>query len=1527
MEIIFFKIIRRVNMLSHIILLLTMATNIGEAQNFSTGEHMASPLQTIESGQEVSDIIRGNGMMFTQNKGQIVDVNQRMVPNILFKGNDNGADVYIRKTGISYVLSNVGEVLHNIDKTSDEAEKKEQMTLDEIGKLKSKLMQNAIVKFHRLDMDFVDANLSSEIIGSDQVEGFTNYYYGHCTDGITKVPSYNIIVAKGVYNNIDVKFYGGKERGLKYDIVVNPGGNPNEIKMKYSGANDIKLDEGKLRIETTIGALKEFMPRVYQNVKGRIVDIDAKYVFTQGCKKDTFISFQIGIFDPNYSLIIDPWATYFSGSGQAGMQSGSGLCTDKSGNVIFTGATGTSDFPVSPGAFQMVLGHSGGTIYSAFLAKFNANGSFVFGTYFGGASPGGYGTGVAVDSNNDILLSGVTGSTNFPVKNPGGGAYFQSVYGGGNQDAFIAKFTSNGLLTWSTLYGGSGYDRGNDVMTDGANNVILVGSTSSGNFPTQIPYQASLSGTQDAFVVKFNSGCVRQWATYYGGTSTEEAIGVACDIANNIFFTGNTASTNFPVLGAFQTNSAGSIDAFAVKLNGTTGFPLWSTYYGGVSNDAGVGIAIDNFGNCIVVGNTESNNNIASVGSNQPIYGSTIAPVDAFIAKFSSIGSRLWATYHGGTNSEQTGGCAVDTKNNIYWYGEVEDAQPDLGWISTCSYQNKYNGLEDHLISKFDPNGKLLCTTAVGGSGEEDFDAGIVMPHYDIAADDPFLYITAHVRGGGYPVSAGAFQTVPNGMIGGGIDAFVNQLCLNICQPQFIGINISVNNSIVCPNIPVSFSSTINNICDTTGLKFRWTFGGGTPNSSTLSNPVISYSAPGFYSAKLVVTTPCQKDSVVKTNYIIVNPCTSSINISSSNDTICSGSCSNIVASGSGGLPPYTFSWNTGSTNAAFSVCPATSTDYTVKVTDINGDYITTTTSVVVKPILILSTNSTNISCSTSGKASVTVTNGVAPFTYTWSNGQKASVDSGLVAGVYTVTVIDGNGCTVAKTVTITGTSAASGTFVQSPTGTVCTGALVNFTNTGTLGTYTWEISPITPTNVSGTTTDFSYTFLSAGNYNVSHTVISSGCTNKIVSNVKVIDCSVPSVTATSDSICSGLCANVISNPLGGTLPYTYSWSTGETSQNINPCPVSTSSYTLKVTDSGGKTATTIVRVTVNPTVTAISRRVWPGDADNDGVANNNDLLAIGVGYGTSGTTRCNASTSWTGQPSWQWPQSLITGVNYKHVDCDGNGAINSADTLPIHLNYGSTHPLKIVAPKYIAGIPDLYIKCLDDTVLAGSTTKVQIGLGTVSTQANNVYGAAFSIDFNDLNLIDISSTIFFPLSSWLGTKGTNLISLYHIDMSANNLNFGTCKTDHVNNSGNGEIAELVCKIPASFSGPEFQMLKFSPNAIKVIANDGNVIPVNSVTDSIVIRKLVTNIDETREEDKLIITPNPFGDETLIQFKEINASFYLIINDIAGREINRILIEKGQSRYILHRGDLSDGIYILRAVIPEGVVNRKIIVN
>jgi PKD repeat protein len=1438
--------------------LFFLSISAGYAQHDIALSHSAS------TGKTGIPSLRGNGLCFTPNKGQIADMDGKPCQDVLYKGDGGGANIYLRKTGISYVYSNMGGVMHDAEEEVEELIKAGRITELEEKKKKDELVEKQNIKVHRVDMDFEGGNQDINVITADEVDGYRNFYYAHCPQGISGVKQYNKVTCKNIYNNIDVSYYGDKQNGIKYDIIVQPYTDPNQIKLHWKGAESIHINqEGNLVIKTSVNEFTESIPKVYQYINGKFIDVKVKYILkeVQGAKSQVqsnasthlvpntsyLISFNVGTYNSSFPLIIDPWATYYGGSDT---EYNTGIATDPWGNVVISGQTYSIDFPIFVGAgYSQPLRSS-----DAYAVKFNAAGTPLWSTYYGGTNAE-KASGIATDNSGNIVITGITTSVDFPFS---GG--FQAANGTlvvGESDAFVVKFNAAGMRLWSTYYGGKDDDIASGIATDNAGNIAITGYTNSSNFPVLAAggYSQGIGAGWpkfDAFVVKFDATGTRLWATYYGGSNDENTnsglsklyySGICIDNTGNILITGNTKSGNFPVLaaGGYSQAFAGSGsfagDMFVVKFN-SAGVLLWATLYGGSSDDMGSAITTDNAANIIVTGSTTSANFPALAGY-QMAHSSSF--LDAFVVKFNSAGARQWATLYGAPGlmlGTMAFALATDVTNNIYIFMEVEDgAGPTL--VDACSYQPVFNGgsatnipgyhsdVEDQMILKFTPSGQKSCATYLGGTGEDDLDSG-----GGIAIYGNSLYLTGSTDGG-YPVTAGAFQTLYAGPtyshapIGEG---FVVSLCTNICEGKTLGLNYTASATSVCANVPVTFTPSITNACDTTGYKFKWTFTGASPSSSAAVNPVVTFPGAGSYSVKLVLTTACKKDSVTKNSYITVNNCGCILSASAAvtSNVDCSGasngSATVTISNGSGG--PYTYNWSNGASSITTSLTSQISNlaanTYTVTATVTNGTCVTISTVTITQalsassitsvnpscfganngsatvtvsapvgsytynwsngassittsltsqisnlspntytvtvtgggcsitstvtltqsqplimgtatqwsclankgtasiypaggntpyaylwnntqttqtvsgltagnytitltdastcsisqvialtePTIVMTTTQNDISCFTNSFASFsTVVGGINPYAYTWSTGKtgsSANWSTGqegdniqiFTAGVYTLTLTDAGGCSTTRTFTINGTSTVVGTF--SFPSTVCVGTSMSFTNTGTPPasdvTYSWYLYNLPGSSpfylVSGaTTTNLSYTFSVPGLYQIYHAVRKPGCVSSSSDYIKVINCSAPSVTATGSYVCPGACGTATSSPTGGTSPYVYSWSTGETSQNINPCTASTTTYTVKITDAGGTTATATAIVTINPAVTVTSTPII-GCAVNTGSATANP----------SGGTPA-FSYVWSNSQTAQTATGLATG-NYIVTVTDSKGCTASSSTI-----------------------------------------------------------------------------------------------------------------------------------------------------------------------------------------------------------------------------------------------------------------------
>lgn len=423
------------------------------------------------------------------------------------------------------------------------------------------------------------------------------------------------------------------------------------------------------------------------------------------------------------------YTTYVGGDGT---DEGMAIAVDGNGNAYVTGSTTSGNWPLV-NHFQS---HRGGS--DAFLFKLGPDGSqLLYSTVIGGATGDDAGLGVGADAAGKAWVTGYTGSTDFP-------ATVGDTSLGGPRDAFVTKIDTvntavNGGHQFSSLLGGGGSDEGQAIAVDGSGNIVVTGSTTSADFPTSAAgtvdgittygaFSATLGGSQDAFVTRFNAaGTVRVYSTYLGGTGTDTGYAIAVDTSNRAYVTGSTDSTDFPVSGAYQTTKSGGTDAFVTRINtlaSGAASRLNTTYLGGGADDVGLGIAIDGANNAYVTGWTASAGPTAgfpTLSATQETYGGGAS--DAFVAKLaiatSGSGQLVWSTFLGGAGADSGQAVAVDLAANAYVAGVTASAAfPLAGGLTPAG---PYGG-EDAFVAKLadgrpDLTVSAFTAPASGGSG------------------------------------------------------------------------------------------------------------------------------------------------------------------------------------------------------------------------------------------------------------------------------------------------------------------------------------------------------------------------------------------------------------------------------------------------------------------------------------------------------------------------------------------------------------------------------------------------------------------------------------------------------------------------------------------------------------------------------------------------------------------------------------------------------------------------------------------
>ncbi|HEX4950055.1 MAG TPA: SBBP repeat-containing protein [Blastocatellia bacterium] len=283
------------------------------------------------------------------------------------------------------------------------------------------------------------------------------------------MPNFVRVEYDDIYPGIDVVYYGQQQQ-LEYDFVVAAHANPNAIRLRFQGAQSLRLDtNGDLLLSTASGDVRQHKPVAYQIINGQRRAVAVRYVLQRN-----EIRFRLGAYDRSQPLVIDPVLVYSTFLGGSSTETGRAIAVDKDSNAYVVGETFSNDFPGSS-AIQATRG----TLSDAFVLKLNASGSQVLSATWLGGSGDDQARNVVVDTDGNAYVTGFTTSENFPTTN---GAWQRTK--GADADVFVAKINPTGTaLLYSTFLGGNGSDTVNDLALDGNSNVYVAGSTFSTNLP------------------------------------------------------------------------------------------------------------------------------------------------------------------------------------------------------------------------------------------------------------------------------------------------------------------------------------------------------------------------------------------------------------------------------------------------------------------------------------------------------------------------------------------------------------------------------------------------------------------------------------------------------------------------------------------------------------------------------------------------------------------------------------------------------------------------------------------------------------------------------------------------------------------------------------------------------------------------------------------------------------------------------------------------------------------------------------
>jgi hypothetical protein len=428
------------------------------------------------------------------------------------------------------------------------------------------------------------------------------------------------------------------------------------------------------------------------------------------------------------------YSTFFGGNAFDSSES-IGFASD--GSYYVAGSTYSSDFPVLNAYDSDYNGN-----WDVFVAKFSAENELLWSTYLGGTLED-RAYGLAVGGDDSCYITGHTYSLlDFPIENGYNDTF------GGQQDAFVAKFSSGGSLLWSTFLGGSSYDYGYGIAVGDDGSCYVIGETYSPDLPVSITaYDKLFNGSSDAFIAKYSSdGSTLSWCTYLGGNNDERGYDIALGNLDSCFVVGETTSDDFPVINAYDNTFGDSQDVFLAEFS-SAGILQWSSYMGGNQSDSGRGIALSSDNNYFYVTGFTYSNDFPIVNAHNDTKG---AYDDAFVAKFMTTGpppTLLWSTYLGGNDYESGLKIALDSDNSCYVTGHTHSDNFEM----LNAFDATQNGSTDGFVAKFNGTGSLSWSTYLGGTNAEQ--------GKDVAVDNNAnLLVTGYTGSSDFPITDDAYD-------------------------------------------------------------------------------------------------------------------------------------------------------------------------------------------------------------------------------------------------------------------------------------------------------------------------------------------------------------------------------------------------------------------------------------------------------------------------------------------------------------------------------------------------------------------------------------------------------------------------------------------------------------------------------------------------------------------------------------------------------------------------------------------------
>jgi gliding motility-associated-like protein len=904
------------------------------------------------------------------------------------------------------------------------------------------------IQCHAWSVYFEGAGNAVWYEGKNKESAYSNYFLGNDPQKwASHISRYAHVTGYGIYPNIRFKAYS-EEQWFKYDFEVLPGGNPSHIKLRYEGAALALQKNGSLLINLRTGTMIEKQPVAWQlretekvpvkckyTLQGQILGFDfpegydpkypliidptlvgatysgsimstfgycaapdnqgnlisggetfgTGYPATTGAYSTTFsggVDIVISKYNSNASALI--YATYIGGGGLEVPQS---LLSSASGDLFILGATGSANYPVSAGAYDVSFNGQNDFV----ITQLDATGSTLIGsTFVGGSNFDCWGMIVesgdlSLNATGDVIVTGTTLSANFPVTST---AFQQTA--GGNQDAVVFSL-SPGLTTlnFSTFLGGSGDDIGSDNVIDPVTGDILVcGGTTSTNFPVQQALQPAFSGVRDGFITRLNStGTTMLRSTYYGTSGNDICVFMDTDAGGNVYVCGNTfGAAGIPITTGVYSNPNSA--TFISKLD-----PMMQTII--YSTQIGTGNIFDVPQLTAFMINECENIYISGFFGATPVtanalYTSANSPGSSYIAMLTKDAVSLaHATFFGGDHIE-SGKCRFDQAGTIYHAACQNSAT--LFPVSANAY-SIFNSTGSYDVCafkiSFPPAGvNAIASVIPAATGCAPYLAGLINNsngtnyYWDFGDGSPVDTNTApshlYTQPGVYTITLIAEDSSSC------IVRDTVTLTITVLQPPLVALG---NDSLFCGNLTPQLLDAGN-----PGLTYLWSTGATTQT--------ITVSLPGIYWVTADNGTCSHTDSVVFTQTATPAPLPDT--------AFCNGE-QHLLNAGAG----QTWLWSTGATTQSITI--AASGNYSVIITS-NTCIFHDTATIVFNPVPVVDLGNDTFFCT---PQTLTLDAGNIGTSWLWNTGATTQQITVNGAGSYFVTVAALN-CSASDTMLVT---------------------------------------------------------------------------------------------------------------------------------------------------------------------------------------------------------------------------------------------------------------------------------------------------------------------------------------------------------------------------------------------------------------------------------------------------------------------------------------------------------------------------